>query len=276
MATVTAASGLIKIRIRERTDGRGSRYLAEYHHPVHGRCRRSLHTDDLKEAESRACDLAKQLASESSDSGTSLLRSRLSDITLGELFDQYRAQKLPTLMKQGCPTGHYRNMERVIRVAESLWGRDLIVLEIGQTHKDQFEARRKAGGFLVPPPVLPQRSHQQVRKPPTTTLGPCNARTVRGELQLLSAIFHWGMHTRTPSGQGIPLLPFNPIACVNLFCGEERPRRRPPMLRAAYAILLQLASRTGRRPEDIMSLRVQDLLLPMDEGLSGGQTDHDS
>lgn len=209
---------------------------------------------------------------------------RSSDVTLGELFDLYRSHRLAGLTTQGRPTGHCINMERAMRVAEVLWGRDLIVLDIDQSHTGGFEARRKAGGVKVPPRVLPGR-HGSVTAAHPSTLGPCNTRTVRGELTLLSAIVNWGKRYKVAGGGGVTLIPFNPFDRVSLPRVVERRRkrvttdRRLPLVygyapetddsarESAFrtqddlrAALLRLALATGRRHEEILALRVRDLL----------------
>lgn len=284
--TVTAAQGSIEVDIKEREDDRGSKYYAEYRDPERGRRRPSLGTDDLEEAKLRAKAIAEELAAAADPTATGVCFTPPSQVTLGELFDLYRAHKLPKFKKRGRPTGHYVNMERVMRLGEILWGRDQVVVEIDETHKDRYETRRKEGGINVPAPNLPGHYDRELLPAPGRTLGPCGARTIRGEIALLSMIFNWGVRHRRKGGGGKKLIPFNPLHGISFACGPENPRT-PVMTERRFQIMLQyapeaemyarrynrnvpegertalleIAHGTARRIEAIVGLRRRDILL---------------
>ena len=181
VASVTVADGAVRIDIKKRTDGRGYRYYAEYPDPQTGKRRRpSLETDDLDEAKRNATELATWVAYMAS-LGTieELARHEQSTIELGELCDAFRLVRMPKLIKGGKPTDHFVNLDRTIRVVETVLGRETVVCEMDATELDDLIEARSEGGFKIPARQLPNQFDRLLLEAPGTMLGPCEGGHLR-------------------------------------------------------------------------------------------------
>jgi len=292
VVTVTAAKGAIEVTVKERADGRGSRYYAEYRHPTQGRKRPSLQTDDLEVAKYRAKEIADELALETNQ-GTveDLARTSQYSVTLEDLFAAYRAVKLPMFVgNNGKPNGHWVNLDRTMRVTLAILGPNQPVCEVGEADLDLFKRTRKAGEFEIVGSVLPDQYDKLLFPPDPVVMGACGPSTVRGELALLSVIFNWGWRHKVPGGRGRTLLASNPIKGISLRCGVEEPKR-PVMTDARHQMLLKYAPTaekvtrdrfpgmpagflhtllmlgrgTARRIQAILGVRIRDVLLSRDQ-----------
>jgi len=241
VATVRAGKGAPKVDIKKREDGRGWLYYAEYQHPTKGRQRPSLQTDVLDEAKRNAAEIAGELALLVGQ-GTSedLARIAQSKVDLGTVFDAYRRERMPQFVKGGVPNPHWINMDRVIRVAETLLGRGQVVCEIGESLIDGLKKRRLEGEFEIPARWLPDQFDRLILPAPPTPLGPCSPRTVRGEIALLSIIFNWASRHPVAGGGGRTLLAANPLKEIPFSAGPEQPRQ-PVMTEKRYQIMLEYA-----------------------------------
>ena len=241
IAALTAPGGSTQVHVKKREDGRGWLYYAEYRHPTRGRRRPSLQTDDLDEAKRRAAQIAEELALlDGTGPEEELARITQSRVELGTAFDAYREGRLPHFVNDGKPNGHWVNLDRVIRVAEAIWGRDQVVCEIGESHVDLFKATRAEGDFQVAARTLPDQHDRVILPADPVTLGPCGARTIRGELSLLSIILNWAARHPVPGGRGRKLLAGNPLDGIPFNAGTENPRQ-PVMSDRRYGIMLQYA-----------------------------------
>lgn len=242
VATISAGGGAATVDVKEREDGRGWLYYAEYRHPEKGRQRPSLQTDDLEEAKRRALEIAEELVLLlEAGTGDELARISQRNVKLGQVFDEYRRARLPHFVREdGVPTGHWVNMDRVIRVAEAIWGRDHLVCEIGITQVDDFKVRRTRGGFEIEARGLPDQFDRLILPGKPTMLGPCGPRTVRGELSLLSIIFNWGTCHTVKGGRGRKLLAENPMDGIPFKVGTETPLQ-PVMSDTRHEVMLRYA-----------------------------------
>ena len=238
----TATSGDAVVHVKKRIDGRGWLYYAEYMHPTKGRQRPSLQTDDLEEAKENAKDLAEELAL-LLDSGSveDLARISQSRVTLGQVFDEYRREQLPNyIVSGGRPNGHWVNMDRMIRVMESILGRDQVVCEIGESQVGRFKAARLAGGVSIAGRILPDQFDRLIMPAQPTALNACGPRTVRGEIALLSVVFNWATRHKIKGARGRTLLGNNPLHGIPFKAGVEEPKR-PVMTEKRYDIMLHFA-----------------------------------
>lgn len=238
----TATSGDAVVHVKKRIDGRGWLYYAEYMHPTKGRQRPSLQTDDLEEAKENAKDLAEELAL-LLDSGSveDLARISQSRVTLGQVFDEYRREQLPNyIVNDGRPNGHWVNMDRMIRVVESILGRDQVVCEIGPSQVGRFKTARLAGGVSIAGRILPDQFDRLIMPAQPTVLKACGPRTVRGEIALLSVVFNWATRHKIKGGRGRTLLGKNPLHGIPFKAGVEEPKR-PVMTEKRYSIMLHYA-----------------------------------
>lgn len=235
----TVTSGDAVVHIKKRVDGRGWLYYAEYMHPTKGRQRPSLQTDDLTEAQANAQDLADELAL-LLDSGSveDLARISQSRVTLGQVCDEYRREQLPNyIVNDRRPNGHWVNMDRMIRVVESILGRDQVVCEIGPSQVGRFKSARLAGGVSIAGRILPDQFDRLIMPAQPTVLKACGPRTVRGEIALLSVVFNWATRHKIRGGRGRTLLGKNPLHGIPFKAGVEEPKR-PVMTEKRYGIML--------------------------------------
>jgi len=246
--TVRAGNGAAVVHIKERTDNRGWRYYAEFPHPETGkRTRPSLQTDDLDEARRNAQELADELLI-LLDQGSPEDLARVSQyrVTLGGLFDEFRRVRMARMLtKEGKATPHHINLDRVIRVSEAIIGRDQLVCETGEDQVDAYKAMRRAGGVTVAARCLPEQLDRWVLPADEVTLGPSGARTITGELRLLSVIFNWGARRKVPGGRGRTMLSSNPFKGTCLSAGYSEPRR-PMMSDDRFAALMKHAPEAER------------------------------
>lgn len=235
-------SGEVVVHVKKRVDGRGWLFYAEFMHPTKGRQRPSLQTDDLEEAVRNAQEIADELAllieSGSVEHLATISQSR---VTLGQVFDEYRREQLPNFIEsEGSPNGHWVNMDRAIRVAEGIWGRDQVVCELGPSQVARLKAARLAGGVKIVGRVLPDQFDRLIMPAEPTLLKPCGPRTVRGEIALLSVLFNWATRHKVKGGRGRKLLGDNPLHGIPFKAGVEEPKR-PLMTQKRYDVMLHYA-----------------------------------
>ncbi len=241
VVTVTAAQGAVEVMVKERQDGRGSLFYAEYTHPTKGRRRQSLQTDDISLAKTRAQEIANELAvllSHHPKADVSL--QDLEDLRLGDLFAQFRAHRLPNFVKDGVPNGHWLNLDRTMRIAEAILGRNQVVSEIGQTEVDRFRRERAAGGFAIDGCVRPDQFDKILFPPDPRTMEACGPNAMAKEILLLSTIFNWGRRQTIPGGRGLTLLKRNPLHGISLSAGMVD-AMRPFMTDSRHALMVQHA-----------------------------------
>jgi hypothetical protein len=235
-------SGDVVVHVKKRVDGRGWLYYAEYLHPTKGRQRPSLQTDDLEEAVQNAQEIADEVALLiESGSVEDLARINQSRVTLGQVFDEYRREQLPNYIESdGRPNGHWINMDRVIRVAESILGRDQVVCELGPSQIARLKTVRLAGGVRIPGRVLPDQFDRLIVPAKPTVLKACGPNTVRGEIAVLSVLFNWARRHKVKGGRGRKLLGDNPLHGIPFGAGVEEPKR-PLMTQKRYEVMLHFA-----------------------------------
>jgi len=235
-------SGDAVVHVKKRDDGRGWLYYAEFIHPTNGRQRPSLQTDDLEEAVRNAQEIADELTLLlGSGSVEDLARISQSRVTLGQVSDEYRREQLPNYIESdGRPNGHWVNLDRMIRVMESILGRDQVVCEIGPSQVARFKALRLAGGVSIVGRVLPDQFDRLILPAEPMILKSCGPRTVRGELALLSVVFNWATRHKVKGGRGRTLLGQNPLHGIPFKAGLEEPKR-PVMAEKRYGIMLRYA-----------------------------------
>lgn len=216
--------------------------------------RASLKTADRELAEERARAFARELAKRQLTGVTP------DDVTLGQVFEVYRRERLPQLKGQ-----HQRSVKTRLRVFEEAWGADLRMAEFCQTHVDAYTAGRTSGK------LSPLRGSKERggRKPRPVRMG-----AVEGEFRTLSAVFNFATAHKVGDHY---LLRENPLHRVKRPKAGKGDVRRPVASHQRYTAtqehtdtvdpagrlrcILALARHTGRRESAICGLQASDLLL---------------
>ncbi len=186
-----------------------------------------------------------------------------SALTLGELFDKFRSDRLPLVPgKANCHA-----YDTLIRTLETILPRTLPVCDFDQDALDTFVAARREGG-----------ARRVTRGGGAQILGPVRAGTIANDVERLSCLFNWA--TRKSLGGGVWLLDGNPLRRLRRPPPEKNPkrpitdeRRYQVMLRYADVVdpsgrlklMLVIARHTGRRSASFVNLRVSDLLLDVEQ-----------
>lgn len=228
---------------------KGERVESASGKPYTRKLTRSLGHCDVDLAVQTARELAKQRAA------SSLLGTSPDTLTLGQLRAAFTEHRLPLLSAT-----RQRMFRTFFRLWSLHWGDGFRVVDLSQPAADGYVAARQSGKLRVPD--YRSRNHP-------------SAGTIRNELQALSTVCNWATAYRL---NGRPLLTFNPMRAVKP-PAEANPRRpvvtpeRYAKLAAVagdvdpsgqFAMILELAWRTGRRINAILHLRASDVLLTND------------
>ena len=227
--------------------------------------RKSLKHSNRAKAETQAKALAEKLAKARfvpPPAGAAL--------TLGDLFDRYKANKAETLSGQWKRAALTR-----LAMFEAAWGRETLVGTISQTHVDDYCAKRRSLAVLPPrlhEPAEGEKPGRGYRKPRAVRDG-----TLDADFRFLSSVFNWAR--RHKLGSGDRLLSDNPLH-DDVKWPKEKNVRRPVASHQRYTAtqehtdavdatgrlrcILTLARYTGRRESAICGLRAGDLLLTED------------
>ena len=258
-STTVEESG-VRVRVYQRPGS--SRLWYSIVRPDGSKIRKSLETSSRQLAEERARAIARSIAK------AQLTGVTPETLTLGQLFDQYRRHKLPTLSGAWA-----RSAETRIHLFEKAWGRDLAVRAVDQT-RIMLYCQKRRNLEVVSPGLEPDEDGKRrrgYRKP-----RPVRDGALAGEFRWCHSAFAWGCGFTKPNGD--KLLSSNPLA------GEEWPTeknpRRPIASHERYTAtmshvddvddagrlrcILSLARFTGRREAAICKLWASDVLLSAD------------
>ena len=181
-------------------------------------------------------------------------------ITLGQVFDRYRRERLPALREK-----YRRHAVTRMSLFEQAWGRGARVSDIGQSQIDRYSALRRAGELS---PFDPEGAENRKGKKPRKV----RDGTLAGDFRWLSSVLNFA---RRFNVNGRRLLRENPLHDVR-WPKEKNPRQ--PVAshqrctktlehtdeidpRGRLRCVLTLARYTGRRQGAIAALRASDVLL---------------
>lgn len=216
--------------------------------------RGSLKTTDRSVAEDNARQVARKLVEEELIPTDGDAKNR----TLGEVFAAYFKVRAPAL------SGGWRKEAQSRRnLFEACWGKDKLVVDIGQDDVDHYCRQRRAGTLT---PLGPGKGRGS-RKPVKVRDG-----TLENNFRWLATVFNWGMRYKVG---GKRFLSENPLHDVEV--PKENNPRRPVASHQRFLKTLEhvdavdpkgrlrailcLARYTGRREGAICGLMASDLLL---------------
>lgn len=246
----------VRVRIYERPGS--TAIYREVRLPDGSKDRKSLRTDNRKQAEDLAKALCEELAT------ARLTGMDLRSPTLGKVFAAYRQHRMPALKPP-----RQREAESRISMCEEAWGRDLRVTDLDATRVQAYCSSRRALEIVSPgrrldPQGKPRRGY---RKPQPIRDGALDA-----EFRWLNSVFNWARGFRV---EGRPLLSESPLTGIDW--PRERNPRRPVASHQRYTAtmehvdavdpegrlgcILALARHTGLRESAICAIRASDLLL---------------
>lgn len=254
------------VRIRVFARPGSSRLWYSITRPDGSKVRKSLKTSSRAVAQERAKAIALEVAE------ARLTGVTPDTLTVGQLFDQYRRHKLPTL--EGAWA---RSAQARMRLFEKAWGRDFSVRAVDQTRIATY-CKKRRDLEVVSPGLEPDEDGKRrrgYRKPHPVRDGALDA-----EFRWLHSAFAWACDFVKPNGDNLLAnnpLPKSPARRREIGWPKEQNARRPVASHERYTAtmghvddidergrlrcILALARLAGRRESAICNLLASDILL---------------